>query len=108
MIMIRAIIRPEKAPEVLADLAEAGFPAVTKIDVVGRGKQKGVRVGDVYYDELPKEMLLLIVNDDAKQQVIDLIMKTAKTGPNGAFGDGKIFVSPVEQAYTISTQSKGL
>ncbi len=108
MIMIRAIIRPEKAPEVLADLSAAGFPAVTKIDVVGRGKQKGVRVGDVYYDELPKEMLLLIVNDDVKQQVIDLIMKIAKTGPNGAFGDGKIFVSPVEEAYTISTQSKGL
>jgi nitrogen regulatory protein PII 1 len=108
MLMVRAIIRPEKAIEILAKLSEAGFPAVTKVDVVGRGKQKGLKFGDVYYDEIPKEMLLLIVNDEDKDAVVKTIMETGKTGENGTFGDGKIFVSPVEEAYTISSNRKGL
>lgn len=108
MLMIRAIIRPEKVTEILIKLSEAGFPAVTKVDVVGRGKQKGIKFGDVYYDEIPKEMLLMIVNDEDKDTVVKFIMETAKTGDTGAFGDGKIFVSPVEEAYTVSSNSKGL
>lgn len=108
MLMVRAIIRPEKATEVLAELSAAGFPAVTKVDVVGRGKQKGLKYGDIYYDEIPKEMLLLIVADADKDRVVEVIMATAKSGENGAFGDGKIFVSPVEEAYTVSSRSKGL
>ena len=55
MIMIRAIVRPEKADAVLAALMDAGFPAVTKMDVSGRGKQRGIKIGEVTYDELPKE-----------------------------------------------------
>lgn len=108
MLMLRAIIRPEKASEVLEKLREAGYPAVTRIDVVGRGKQKGIKVGDVYYDEIPKEMLLFIINDEDESAMVDIIMKAAKTGEAGAFGDGKIFVSPVEKAYTISTGSQTL
>lgn len=108
MLMIRAIIRPEKAQEVLEKLREAGYPSVTRIDVVGRGKQKGVKVGDVYYDEIPKEMLLFIVNDEDEDTMVNIIMTTAKTGASGAFGDGKIFVSPVEKAYTISSGSNTL
>jgi nitrogen regulatory protein PII 1 len=108
MLMIRAIIRPDKAGIVLSELLDAGFPAVTKIDVAGRGKQKGVKVGEVYYDELPKVMLILVVNDNDKEDVIKVIMKNAKTGEKGAFGDGKIFVTPVEEAYTISSATKSL
>jgi nitrogen regulatory protein PII 1 len=108
MLMIRAIIRPEKSGIVLSELSDAGFPAVTKIDVAGRGKQKGVKVGEVYYDELPKIMLILVVNDNDKEDVIKVIMKNAKTGEKGAFGDGKIFVTPVEEAYTISSATKAL
>ncbi len=108
MLMLRAIIRPEKASEVLEKLSGAGYPAVTRIDVVGRGRQKGVKVGDVYYDEIPKEMLLFIINDEDEEAMVDIIMKTAKTGEQGAFGDGKIFVSPVEKAYTISSSSETL
>ena len=63
MIMVRAIIRPEKSDDVLAALMEAGFPAVTKMDVYGRGKQRGMKVGEVTYDELPKEMIFTVVND---------------------------------------------
>lgn len=108
MLMIRAIIRPEKAGTILAELSSAGFPAVTKFDVVGRGKQRGVRVGEVVYDEIPKELLLLVVQDEDKDDVISIIAKYAKTGEKGAFGDGKIFISPVEEAYTISSGTKGL
>ncbi len=108
MIMVRAIVRPEKVTEVMSELCDGGFPAVTKIDVAGRGKQRGVKVGDVFYDEIPKEMLILIVEEKDKDDVIRIIMRTAKTGTKGAFGDGKIFVSPVDEAYTISTGKKEL
>lgn len=108
MLMIRAIIRPEKVGIVLSELSDAGFPAVTKIDVAGRGKQKGVKVGEVYYDELPKVMLIMVVNDNDRDDVIKVIMKNAKTGEKGAFGDGKIFVTAVEEAYTISSATKTL
>lgn len=108
MLMIRSIIRPEKAGIVLSELLSAGFSAVTKLDVYGRGKQKGIKVGEVHYDELPKVMLLCIVNDEDKDDVIRVVMKNAKTGENGTFGDGRIFVTPVEEAYTISTGKSGL
>lgn len=103
MIMIRAIIRPEKSEEVLAALMYAGFPAVTKMDVYGRGKQRGMKVGEITYDELPKEMLLVVVKDAEKDFVIETIMKAARTGSKGSFGDGKVFVTPVEEVYTVST-----
>ncbi len=108
MIMIRAIIRPEKVSVVLSELSDAGFPAVTKMDVMGRGKQRGVKVGDVHYDEIPKEMLMMVVNDEDKDDAIKIIIKNAKTGKSGAFGDGKIFVSPVDEAYTISSGTNQL
>ena len=108
MKMIRAMVRPEKASEVMVELAEAGFPAVTKMDVAGRGKQRGLKVGDVHYDEVPKELLLLVVEDEAKDDVVKIISRVAKTGQKGAFGDGKIFVSDVLEAYTISSGSKTL
>jgi nitrogen regulatory protein PII 1 len=108
MLMVKAIIRPEKVTTVLSELCDAGFPAVTKYDVVGRGKQRGVKVGEVYYDEIPKEMLMLVIKDEDKEDVLSIITKNAKTGISGAFGDGKIFVIPVEEAYTISSGSKTL
>jgi len=107
MLLVRAIVRPEKVGIVLSELAAAGFPAVTKMDVYGRGKQKGITVGEVHYDEIPKEMLLLVCNDEDKDDLVKLIIRTAKTGA-GTFGDGRIFVSPVESAYTISTGKSGL
>ncbi len=107
MLMVRAIIRPEKVGYVMTELADAGFPAVTKMDVYGRGKQKGIMVGDVHYDEIPKEMLIIFCNDEDKDTLVNIILRTAKTG-EGNYGDGRIFVSPVEEAYTISTGKAGL
>lgn len=106
MIMVRAIIRPEKTDEVLAALMYAGFPAVTKMDVYGRGKQRGMKIGEVTYDELPKEMVFVVIKDPDKDFVVETILKSAKSGSKGAFGDGKIFVSPVDEIYTVSSGLK--
>ena len=107
MTMIRAIVRPEKSDSVMSALLDAGYPAVTKVEVYGRGKQRGIKVGDVYYDELPKVMLFTVVPEEEKDLVIKAIMESAKTGEKGAFGDGKIFISPVEEIYTISSGTRG-
>jgi nitrogen regulatory protein PII 1 len=107
MLLVRAIIRPEKVGAVLSELLSAGFPAVTKMDVYGRGKQKGITVGEVHYDEIPKEMLMLVCQEEDKDDVVKVILRTAKTG-TGTFGDGRIFISPVESAYTVSTGKEGL
>ena len=103
MIMLRSIVRPEKVDNVLAALMEAGFPGVTKMSVVGRGKQRGIKIGEVTYDEIPKELLLTVVPDQDKDFAIKTIIAAARTGEKGAFGDGKIFVVPVEESYTISS-----
>lgn len=108
MIMIKAIVRPERSNEVMQALMDAGFSAVTKSEVFGRGKQKGLKVGEVIYDELPKDLLLVVVKDEEKDFVIRSIVESAKTGEKGAFGDGKIFVSPVDEVYTISSGKKEL
>jgi nitrogen regulatory protein PII 1 len=103
MIMIRSIVRPDKVDDVLAALMEAGFPSVTKISVVGRGKQRGIKIGEITYDEIPKELLLTVVQDQDRDFVIKTVIKAARTGVKGAFGDGKIFVTPVHEVYTISS-----
>ncbi|MBF0521140.1 MAG: P-II family nitrogen regulator [Nitrospirae bacterium] len=81
-------------------LEGAGFPSLTKMPVFGRGKQKGLQVGPVTYDELPKTLLLIVVEDNEVEAVIKIIEGKAKTG---FIGDGKIFVTPVEKSYTIRT-----
>lgn len=108
MYMIRGIIRPERVSTVLLELLDAGFPEVTKMEVFGRGKQRGIKVGEIHYDELPKEMILVVVKDEDKDDVVKVIMRSARTGEKGAFGDGKIFVTPVEEAYTVSSGKAGL
>ncbi len=105
MKMIRAVIRPEKEADVVLALEGAGFPAVTKSHVFGRGKQKGLTVGPVHYDELPKLQLLMVAEDEDVEKILEVIEEKARTG---SIGDGKVFVSPVEQAYTIRTGEAGL
>jgi len=102
-ILVRSIVRPEKVDEVMAALMEAGYPAVTKVSVFGRGKQRGLKVGDIHYDELPKELLITVVPVAEKDFLIRTIMDAARTGEKGNFGDGKIFVSPVDEIYTVSS-----
>ena len=106
MIMIRAIVRPEKVDAVMASLMAQGFPAVTRMSVAGRGKQRGIKIGDVTYDQIPKELLMMVVPAKDKDFVINKIIEAARTSGKGAFGDGKIFVSPVDEVYTVSSGVK--
>ncbi len=105
MQMIRAIIRPEKVDEVVDCLDDRGFSSFTRIDVFGRGKQKGIRIGPTVYDELAKVMLMIAADDADTDEIIKIVEDAARTG---SFGDGKIFVSPIEEAYTIRTGERGL
>ena len=100
MKMVRAIIRPEKETVVASALAKANFPALTKWDVLGRGKQQGVQVGGQLYDELAKSMILIVIDDHQLESVVETIRAAAFTGFPG---DGKLFVIPVETAYTVRT-----
>lgn len=105
MKMIRAILRPDKVEEVINSLSDAGYVALTKMDVIGRGKQKGIQLDNIYYDELPKVMLMIVTPTEKIDDVVGIINEEAFTGN---YGDGKIFISPVEEAYTVRTRSKGL
>jgi nitrogen regulatory protein PII 1 len=75
MKMIKAIVRPEKSEDVLDALLAGGFAAATKMSVLGRGKQKGLKVGDTYYDEIPKELIMLVVEDGDVDKVLKVIVE---------------------------------
>ncbi len=100
MKMIRAMVRPESEADVLEALEQAGFAGLTKWDVLGRGRQKGIQVGAAVYTELPKLCLMLVVADAEVPAAIEAIQRAARTGYPG---DGRIFVSEVTAAYTIRT-----
>ena len=105
MKMTRAVIRPERENEVITALERSGFSALTKIDVFGRGKQRGIKIGSAKYEEIAKLMLIIVVEDKDLERALDIIKISARTGN---FGDGKIFVTPVEEAITIRTGEKTL
>jgi nitrogen regulatory protein PII 1 len=100
MKLIKAIVRPEKETDVIQGLEQAGLSALTKWDVLGRGRQKGIQVGGAVYDELSKLCVMLVVPDQDAPKAIEAILKSAKTGHPG---DGRIFVSDVKSACTIRT-----
>ncbi len=106
MKLIQVIVRPEMVREVIVGLEAIGHNAYSKVQITGRGKQKGIQVGDICYDEIVKTMLYLVVNDEDKDEVIDVILDSASTGDNGSNGDGKIFVTELEESYTISKRVK--
>lgn len=103
MKLIRAMIRPEREEQTIQALEAAGIAALTKMDVLGRGQQRGIRVGATTYDEIPKVQLLIVVEDAEVEAAVASIEAGARTGQPG---DGKIFVSPVEAAYTIRSGEK--
>lgn len=100
MKLIRAMIRPEREEQVVNALEASGIISLTKMDVLGRGQQRGIQVGASLYDEIPKVQLLIVVEDAQVPAAIAAIEAGAKTGQ---YGDGKVFISPVESAYTIRT-----
>ena len=100
MKMIKAFIRPEKESEVIKALEQAGVFAMTKWDVLGRGRQRGIQVGAQVYDELSKLCILMVIDDAQAPKAVETVLHSAKTGHPG---DGRVFVSDVKQAYTIRT-----
>ena len=105
---IEAIIKPFKLEEVKDALGEIGIEGMTVSEVKGFGRQKGhteiYRGSEYTVDFLPKIKIELVVTDQQLTKAVDVISKAAKTGK---IGDGKIFVSTVEQAVRIRTEEKG-
>lgn len=105
---IIAVIREEKFEDVKMALLEAGCEGMNVSTVKGRGRQAGVREsyrGSSHcVDLIPKTRVELIVNDDDLDRVIDVILDSARTGE---IGDGKIFVSDVEDVIRIRTGERG-
>jgi len=104
MKMVQAIIRAEKMDDVKKALEENGFIAMSIFEITGRGEQKGItlehRGKKVEVDTLPKIMLEIVVKD----QEVDTIISTIRAaGRTGKFGDGKIFILPVEMVAKVRT-----
>lgn len=104
MKMVQAIVRPEKLKDIEEALAKKGFSSLTEVSVRGRGKQKGIVIGGMTYDKLPKELLLVACKEQDVKTVVEIIVKAARTGN---IGDGKIFVAPLDDVITIRTGEHG-
>jgi nitrogen regulatory protein PII len=105
---IDAIIKPFKLEEVKNALSEIGIEGMTVSEVKGFGRQKGhteiYRGSEYTVDFLPKIKIEIVISDDLVDAAVGAIIKAAKTGK---IGDGKVFVSSVEQAVRIRTEEKG-
>ncbi len=105
---IEAIIKPFKLEEVKDALTKIGIQGMTISEVKGFGRQKGhtehYRGAEYAIDFVPKSKIELIVTDEMINQVIEAIVRASKTGK---FGDGKIFVSSVEEVIRIRTGERG-
>lgn len=106
---IEAIIKPFKLDEVKEALQEAGIQGITVIEAKGFGRQKGhtelYRGAEYVVDFLPKVKLEIVVADHQLETAIDAILKAAQTG---RIGDGKIFVSTIDDAIRIRTGERGV
>jgi nitrogen regulatory protein P-II 1 len=105
---IEAVIRPHRLDDVRHALSEIGLNGMTISEVKGFGRQKGhteiYRGSEYTIDFIPKVKIEVVVKDSMLHPVVDLIIKTAKTGQ---IGDGKLFVIPVEDAIRVRTEESG-
>ena len=105
---IEAIIKPFKLDEVKEALQDAGIQGLSVIEVKGFGRQKGhtelYRGAEYIVDFLPKIKIEVVLDDDQVDEAIEAIVDAAKTNK---IGDGKIFVSSIEQAIRIRTRESG-
>ncbi|MGJ7458221.1 P-II family nitrogen regulator [Halomonas sp. MA07-2] len=108
MKLVTAIIKPFKLDDVRESLSEIGVQGITVTEVKGFGRQKGhtelYRGAEYVVDFLPKVKLEVAIDDDMAEKVIDAITSVANTGK---IGDGKIFVTPLEQVIRIRTGETG-
>jgi nitrogen regulatory protein P-II 1 len=105
---IEAIIKPFKLEEVKDALGEVGIEGMTVSEVRGFGRQKGhteiYRGSEYTVDFLPKIKIEMVISDDRVDNAVTAIVNAAKTGK---IGDGKIFVTPIDEAIRIRTEEKG-
>lgn len=105
---IEAIVKPFKLEDVKEALIEVGVVGMTVSDVKGYGRQQGhtelYRGAEYIVDFLAKNKIELIVNDDEVEKIVDVIAAAAKTGK---IGDGKIFVSSIDEVIRIRTGERG-
>ena len=105
---IEAIIKPFKLDDVREAIAEVGITGMTVTEVKGFGRQKGhtelYRGAEYVVDFLPKMRIEVVVPDDVVDGVVEAVVKAANTGK---IGDGKVFVSPVDEAVRIRTGDSG-
>jgi nitrogen regulatory protein PII len=106
---IEAIIKPFKLEEVKDALGEIGIEGMTVTEVKGFGRQKGhteiYRGSEYTVDFLPKIKIEIVIPDEKLDDAVEAIVKTAKTGK---IGDGKVFVSTIDEAVRIRTEEKGV
>jgi nitrogen regulatory protein P-II 1 len=105
---IEAIIRPFKLDAVKTDLVELGIHGMTSIECKGYGRQKGhteqFRGSEYTVDFVPKVLVVVVVDDEVLESAIAALVKAAKTD---AVGDGKIFVTTIDEAVRIRTEERG-
>ena len=105
---VEAIIKPFKLDEVKEALTEIGISGMTISEVKGFGRQKGhtelYRGSEYVVDFIPKVKIEVVVPDSLAEKVVETIVNAAKTG---RIGDGKVFISPVEEAVRIRTGERG-
>src|ERR1700760_3594364 len=105
---IEAIVKPFRLDDVREALVEIGIEGMTTIDVKGFGRQKGhteiYRGSEYTVDFIPKVLILVVVSDAVVESAVKAIVKAAKTG---AIGDGKVFVSTIDEAMRIRTEEGG-
>ncbi|MDQ2762243.1 MAG: P-II family nitrogen regulator [Pseudomonadota bacterium] len=108
MKMVIAIVKPFKLDEVREALSAIGVQGITVTEVKGFGRQKGhtelYRGAEYVVDFLPKVKLEVVCDDEVVERAVEAIMAAARTG---RIGDGKIFISPVEDAIRIRTGERG-
>jgi nitrogen regulatory protein P-II 1 len=104
MKLIKSIVRPNRVDDVREALEQMNIPGMTVTEVRGHGRQKGhtaiYRGKEHNVTLLPKVEIEVVVQDDVADQVIEAIIKAARTGE---IGDGRVFVTPIEHSYNIRT-----
>jgi nitrogen regulatory protein P-II 1 len=108
MVKIEAILQPSRLDAVKEALLEAGIEGMTILEARGHGRQKGhtefYRGNEYTVDLLPKIKIELVVNDDRKDKAIETILSAARSG---RIGDGKIFISRIDEAIRIRNDERG-
>jgi nitrogen regulatory protein P-II 1 len=108
MVKIEAILQPSRLDAVKEALLEAGIEGMTILEARGHGRQKGhtefYRGNEYTVDLLPKIKIEMIVNDELKDKAVNAILATARTG---RIGDGKIFISRIDEAIRIRNDERG-